>query len=122
MGHLLYHYIGDAIAPDTKTDASLDSGIKEATSARVDPNTKHYDTLDDWKGEGREKKEQKGGEEEENGEKADHDEGIRQEGSSWSGTVVKVAIETVLYAFVRGYGTKMVGSNATLWHVGSRSL
>lgn len=108
MGHLLHHYIGDAVAPDTKTDATVDSGIKEATSARVDPNTKHHDTLDDWKGEGCEKEEQKGDEEEEDGEKADHDEGIRQESSSWSRTVVKVAIEIVLYAFVRGYGTKMV--------------
>lgn len=74
LGHSLHHYIGDAIAPDTKTDTTLDPGIKEATSFRVEPNIKHCDTLDDWKGERGEKEEQKGAKEEENGKEAEHDE------------------------------------------------
>lgn len=74
--HLLHHYIGYAIAPYTKTDATLDSGLKEAGSVRLEPNIKHHDTLDDWEGEGGEKKKQKGDEEEENGEEAKHDEVI----------------------------------------------
>ena len=79
LGHLLYHYIGDAIAPDTKTDATLDSGTEEAASVRLEPDIKQYDALDDWKGEGGEKKKQKGEEEEENGGEAKHDEVIREE-------------------------------------------
>ena len=81
-GHLLYHYIGDAITPYTKTDATLDSGLKEAGSVRLEPNIKHHDALDDWEGEGGEKEEQKGDEEEENGEEAEHDEVIDQESTS----------------------------------------
>lgn len=82
MGHSLYYYIGDAIAPDTKTDATLDSGTKEAASVRLEPNIKHYDALDDREGEGGEKKKQKGDEEEENGGEAKHDEVMSEESTS----------------------------------------
>lgn len=100
--HILHHYIGDAVAPNTKTDATLDSRVKEAASVRVERDIKYFDALDDWKGEGSEKKEKKCDEKEENGEEAEHDEGISMERSCWSRAVVKVVIERA-----RGYGGKM---------------
>lgn len=72
LEHLLYNYIGDAIAPNTEADATLNSGVKEAIGLCVEPNIKYCDALDYWKGEGSEKKQQKCGKEEENGEEAEH--------------------------------------------------
>jgi hypothetical protein len=61
--HLLLDYTGDTVAPDAKTDATLHFGVEEAARARVKPNFEEFDALDDWKGEGSEKKEQKSDEE-----------------------------------------------------------
>jgi hypothetical protein len=57
LEYLLHHYIGDAVAPNAKTDATLNSGVEEAASVCVERDIKQFDALDDRKGEGSEKKE-----------------------------------------------------------------
>jgi hypothetical protein len=72
FGHSLLHYVGDAVAPDTKTDTTLDSGAEGAAKAHVEPNIKEFDALGDWKGKGSEKKKQKCDGEEEGCDEAEH--------------------------------------------------